>query len=96
MILGENRTDDCWITYVAFSSDLEITYDEFFLYDANAIVASVGGGLGMFLGVSCLGVILEILKLLLKSTSLLSQDAIAQPERRSRAKAVGRRAKARL
>jgi hypothetical protein len=58
-ILGENLTDISLVTYISFASDLEVISQEFFLYDANAIIASVGGGLGMFLGASCLGIILQ-------------------------------------
>ncbi len=46
----------------SFDSDIYITYplnrvamyQEYLVYDDTAIVASVGGGLGLFLGFSCL------------------------------------------
>ena len=41
---------------MAFSTDLEIVSEEFYIYDLNAIISAVGGGLGMFLGGSCYGI----------------------------------------
>jgi hypothetical protein len=62
-VAGEYLTDSR-IQYISYSGDLEIISQEFFLYDANAIISAVGGGLGMFLGVSCLGVITNIFRIL--------------------------------
>ena len=67
-LVGENMTDK-WITYVSYASDLEVISEEFYLYDVNAIISSVGGGLGMFLGVSCLGLISQILQIILLNKS---------------------------
>ena len=64
LIAGENMTES-WILYISFSTDLEVISEEFFLYDANAIISAVGGGLGMFLGVSCFGILSDLFKSLL-------------------------------
>jgi hypothetical protein len=32
------------------------TSTEYYIYDFTAVVASIGGGIGMFLGFSCFGV----------------------------------------
>lgn len=45
----------------------EAVYEEFLLYDLNAIVAGVGGSLGLFLGFSCLGCLGQILDLAWKA-----------------------------
>lgn len=82
---------------MAISSDLEVTSEEFYLYDANAIISSVGGGLGMFLGCSCLGLILEILKILVNHSNwVFCPDLKAQPGRCPKAKMPRKKAKARF
>ena len=64
LVLGE-LMEDVWIVYLAFSTDLEVISEEFYLYDFNAIISAVGGGLGMFLGVSCFGILSKIFQYLL-------------------------------
>ena len=39
--------------YADYESFTESTYKETEIYDLNAVVASVGGSLGLFLGFSC-------------------------------------------
>jgi hypothetical protein len=51
---------------ISYSSDLEVISNEFYLYDANAIISSVGGGLGMFLGVSCFGIMSGLYKVMME------------------------------
>ncbi len=47
--------------YIYMSGIVE-TSEEYLLFDANAIVASVGGSLGLFLGVSCINLFNVILE----------------------------------
>ena len=42
---------------IIYPSNEVLKYDEYYIYDINGIVASVGGGLGLFLGFSCLTMI---------------------------------------
>ena len=38
--------------YVGYNSNYTLVSDEQYLYDLNAIISAVGGGLGLFVGVS--------------------------------------------
>ena len=50
------------IVYVHFPSTLEEVHEEYYIYEADTIVAAVGGALGLFLGFSCLKVLLRCLR----------------------------------
>jgi hypothetical protein len=54
------------ISSFAFATDVVVDSEEYLRYDLNAIVASVGGFLGMFLGVSLNGLCLKVLNTLVK------------------------------
>ena len=41
--------------YVGYNSNYTLVSDEQYLYDLNAIISAVGGGLGLFVGVSAFG-----------------------------------------
>ncbi len=47
------------VLYVHFPSTFETLYKEFYIYDGNAIISAVGGALGLFLGFSCLSLLLS-------------------------------------
>ena len=48
--------------YYFYFSDMSYTlYDEVLLYDSNQILAGVGGSLGLFLGFSCRGFLVDLL-----------------------------------
>lgn len=55
------------LIYVCYSTHLIKAYSEYYIYDFTAMVASIGGGLGMFLGVSCLGMTSYVFKMIFKS-----------------------------
>ena len=61
-IVSEEYLEDRLITYVSFVSDLIVSSEEYYIYNLNTLVASIGGGLGMFLGVSIFGTISKLLK----------------------------------
>ncbi len=52
------RTLDGYTTIYLFRKTEVDTQEEYLLYDFNAIVAAVGGSLGLFLGMSCLSALL--------------------------------------
>ena len=41
--------------YVGYNSNYTLVSDEQYLYDLTAIISAVGGGLGLFVGVSAFG-----------------------------------------
>jgi hypothetical protein len=43
--------------YVTITSDLTKLSSEYYIYDFVAVVSSIGGGVGIFLGYSCFGTI---------------------------------------
>ncbi len=54
-----------WGFYVTFPGTVKTVSEEFFVYDLNAIVSAVGGGLGMFLGVSAFGAVAQVCLLIM-------------------------------
>ena len=42
--------------WFALASDMKLIYKEYYMYDLNAIISSIGGGIGIFLGYSFYGV----------------------------------------
>ena len=48
-----------WLT---LGNRLETNYIEYYVYDITAVVSSIGGGIGIFLGYSCFGVASSVLK----------------------------------
>jgi len=55
------RYINSWISYFSFGSDMVVNYEEYYIYNLNTIVASIGGGLGMFLGVSIFGTVSKMM-----------------------------------
>ncbi len=50
------------VVYVHFPSTFETLLKEYYIYDEVAIVSAVGGALGLFLGFSCLSVMLSAIE----------------------------------
>jgi hypothetical protein len=65
--------EDKWISYISFVSDLVVSSEEYYIYNLNTLVASIGGGLGMFLGVSIFGTISKLLRPCVKNISTTQQ-----------------------
>jgi len=59
-------SQDTLLSSFAFSTDLVVDSEEYLRYDLNVVVASIGGFLGMFLGISLHGVCLLVLSRLIK------------------------------
>ncbi len=59
---GDIAPENTWITYISFANNLVISSEEYYIYNLNTLVASVGGGLGMFLGFSIFGTISRLLR----------------------------------
>ncbi len=57
---GDNVTTTT--TLYLYQSNSYETAEEYLLFDDNAIVAAVGGSLGLFLGFSCLSVLTALAK----------------------------------
>ena len=53
MYMNDSLSNSTIIWYMHGSSDIDV-FTEILLYDFTAIVAAVGGSLGLFLGFSCL------------------------------------------
>ncbi len=58
------------LVFLYFPESLSVIKEQIPIYDQEAIVASVGGGLGLFLGFSCLRLLLELTE---KTTERLLQ-----------------------
>ncbi len=56
------------LLFVAFTTEFVKVISEYLVYDLGAIVAAIGGALGLFLGFSCLGVIYQMLSKLEERT----------------------------
>lgn len=50
-----------YMIFLSFHDGMLIREEEYFVYDFNAIVAAVGGGLGLFLGFSVLSVAMKLI-----------------------------------
>ena len=56
--------------FVYYRSGFYSAYEEYLLYDTNAIVAALGGSMGLFLGFSCLHAVNSMLNFALKRCEL--------------------------
>jgi hypothetical protein len=72
-VVQEELVEDKWISYISFVSDLVVSSEEYYIYNLNTLVASIGGGLGMFLGVSIFGIISKLLRPCVKNISTAQQ-----------------------
>ena len=54
--------DDYNTLWLTLGTMLETNYIEYYVYDLNAVISSIGGGIGIFLGYSCFGVASSMLK----------------------------------
>ena len=55
--------------FVHFHTAVETTHEQYFIHDGASIVAAIGGGLGLFLGFSCLTVMTKAIQFLLDDTT---------------------------
>ena len=55
--------------YISYGTDLVISSEEYYIYNLNTLIASIGGGLGMFLGVSIFGTLSKLLRPCRKKSS---------------------------
>ena len=65
--------------YVGYNSNYTLVSDEQYLYDLNAIISAVGGGLGLFVGVSAFGLFelfLDCISKLFKLYKWMSKNKI--------------------
>ena len=65
--------------YVGYNSNYTLVSDEQYLYDLNAIISAVGGGLGLFVGVSAFGLfelLLNFVSKLFKLHQTISKNKI--------------------
>ena len=65
--------------YVGYNSNYTLVSDEHYLYDLNAIISAVGGGLGLFVGVSAFGLFklfLDYISKLFKLYKTMSKNKI--------------------
>ncbi len=51
---GQARVHDGFEIFVFFPSGIVVENEQYYLYDLASVVSAVGGGLGLFLGFSCL------------------------------------------
>ena len=56
------KTGDVISIYALWDDTAYAVFEEVPLFDVNAIIASVGGSLGLFLGFSCRGCLNEVLE----------------------------------
>ena len=54
--------DDYNTFWLTLGNRLQTNYIEYYVYDMTAVVSSIGGGIGIFLGYSCFGVASSMLK----------------------------------
>ena len=55
----DDNYNTLWLT---LASKLQTNHIEYYVYDLTAVVSSIGGGIGIFLGYSCFGVASSMLK----------------------------------
>ena len=58
----DGSTKDYHTLFISIASALKTNHKEYYMYDFTAIVSSLGGGIGIFLGYSCFGVISSALQ----------------------------------
>ena len=58
----EDGNGNNYFLYISLASPLQTNYKEYFMYDFTAVISSIGGGIGIFLGYSCFGVALTALQ----------------------------------
>jgi hypothetical protein len=56
-VLSGKENSNVTFVYVTMTSDLSKLSSEYYIYDFVAVISSIGGGIGMFLGYSCFGTI---------------------------------------
>ena len=61
-----NDTETDLQLWLSFATDIVKQEKEYLVYDFNGIVSSVGGGLGLFLGFSCLSTCIQLSKWILR------------------------------
>ena len=59
--LAEHKKPNKSVIGVTFNTDDTESMTEYYIHDLGTIIASIGGGLGMFLGFSFLGMALKVL-----------------------------------
>jgi hypothetical protein len=62
-----------WILYISYCTDLVIASEEYYIYSLNTLIASIGGGLGMFLGVSIFGTLSRLLRHCIEKITVAQQ-----------------------
>lgn len=61
MLIGTNSFNEIWLASASTYAEVS---REMYLYDEAAIFASVGGGIGIFLGFSCYGIFTKAISFL--------------------------------
>jgi len=59
--------------YISYRTDVVIGSEEYYIHNLNTLIASIGGGLGMFLGVSIFGTFSKLMKPYIKKVSVAQQ-----------------------
>ena len=76
-MIRTRESNDEKISFYLYFKEIEYELkEEYILFDSNAIVASIGGSLGMFLGVSCLGLGSMLLRQLKTFSSAKNKNKI--------------------
>ena len=66
----ENKT----VFWAKFNSGSVKIEEEYTLMDSNAIIAATGGSLGLFLGLSCYGVVWKVVEMMETAINSLKQN----------------------